>query len=156
MWGAAAFLDVAHPELRAHLGSGLVELPAPRERGADAAAWARLFLARRTPNPPALEAPVERAIAAHAWPGNLTQLDAAIVRALALRDPDETRPLTMEELGLDATSSEIAPLNEAVERFRRDYILRAVERCGGNRTQAAKALHVDPRTVFRYLERAGD
>ncbi len=155
-WGAITFLEAAHPELRAHIGNAVVELPPLRERGADAAAWARLFLARHAPSAPPLGADVERAIAAHPWPGNLTQLEGTIVRALALRDPGEMRPVTIEELALDASLAEIVPLGEAVERFRREYILQAIERCGGNRTQAAKALHVDPRTVFRYLERAGD
>ncbi len=36
------------------------------------------------------------------------------------------------------------------------FILRALERLGGNRTRTAKVLGVDARAVFRCLERGGD
>ena len=48
------------------------------------------------------------------------------------------------------------PLTQAREEFTRSYILQVLERNGGNRTRAAKELGVDPRTVFRYLERDPD
>ncbi|HOI12143.1 MAG TPA: helix-turn-helix domain-containing protein [Myxococcota bacterium] len=32
-------------------------------------------------------------------------------------------------------------------------MLRALDRCHGNRTAAARMLGVEPRTVFRYLEK---
>ncbi|NDG66737.1 MAG: hypothetical protein EBY23_07465, partial [Actinobacteria bacterium] len=35
----------------------------------------------------------------------------------------------------------------------RRYVLEALERNGGNRTQTARDLGVDPRTIFRYLEK---
>ena len=34
--------------------------------------------------------------------------------------------------------------------------MEALERNGGNRTQTAKELGVDPRTIFRYLEKELD
>jgi DNA-binding NtrC family response regulator len=74
-------------------------------------------------------------------------------RATALANDDVLR---LEDLGLPdvmaAESSAFPPLADAVETFRREYILRALDRCGGNRTQAARLLGVEPRTVFRYLE----
>ena len=50
----------------------------------------------------------------------------------------------------------ILPLTEAREQFTRQYILETLERNGGNRTQTARDLGVDPRTIFRYLEREPD
>ncbi|MBP9111534.1 MAG: hypothetical protein KBF88_01940, partial [Polyangiaceae bacterium] len=35
------------------------------------------------------------------------------------------------------------------------YVLEALERNSGNRTQTARDLGVDPRTIFRFLEREG-
>ena len=35
----------------------------------------------------------------------------------------------------------------------RKYVLEILERNNGNRTQTARDLGVDPRTIFRYLER---
>lgn len=45
-------------------------------------------------------------------------------------------------------------LDDYVNRMRKEYVLRALDAAGGNRTQAAKLLGVDIRTVFRVLEKA--
>ena len=47
----------------------------------------------------------------------------------------------------------ILPLEKAKEEFQRKYVLEVLERNNGNRTQTARDLGVDPRTIFRYLER---
>jgi len=43
-----------------------------------------------------------------------------------------------------------------VDNFKRRYVLSALERFQGNRTQTARALGVDARTIFRYLEKQRD
>ena len=60
----------------------------------------------------------------------------------------------VEDLDLlpEATSS-ITTLAQAREDFQRRYILEVLERNNGNRTKTAQDLGVDPRTIFRYLER---
>ena len=45
------------------------------------------------------------------------------------------------------------PLEKAKEEFQRRYVLEALERNNGNRTQTARDLGVDPRTIFRHLEK---
>ena len=47
----------------------------------------------------------------------------------------------------------IVPLEKAKEDFQRQYVLEVLERNNGNRTQTARDLGVDPRTIFRYLEK---
>jgi DNA-binding NtrC family response regulator len=47
----------------------------------------------------------------------------------------------------------ILPLEKAKEEFQRRYVLEVLERNNGNRTQTARDLGVDPRTIFRYLEK---
>jgi transcriptional regulator with GAF, ATPase, and Fis domain len=84
------------------------------------------------------------------WPGNIRQLENRIKKALVLCD----RPLLQPEdldLGPEAQST-ILPLEKAKEEFQRKYVLEALERNNGNRTQTARDLGVDPRTIFRYLE----
>jgi DNA-binding NtrC family response regulator len=149
-WGSERFLADVHPELRPHVSSGIVPLPPLRARGADASDWAHYFARRHAGRAVPFDRGAEQAIRAHPWPGNLTELENAIVRGLALRDGDA--PLLAGQLGLDVDVGSIEPLSAAVDRFRRAYIQRALERCGGNRTRAANCLGVDPRTVFRYLE----
>ena len=91
------------------------------------------------------------AIRKYTWPGNIRQLENRIKKALVLCD----RPLLSPEdldLGPEAQST-ILPLEKAKEEFQRKYVLEALERNNGNRTQTARDLGVDPRTIFRYLER---
>jgi len=47
-------------------------------------------------------------------------------------------------------------LSQAREDFQRRYVLEVLERNNGNRTKTARDLGVDPRTIFRYLEREPD
>jgi DNA-binding NtrC family response regulator len=47
----------------------------------------------------------------------------------------------------------VLPLPQAIEEYRKRYINEVLERNGGNRTKTAKDLGVDPRTIFRHLER---
>jgi transcriptional regulator with GAF, ATPase, and Fis domain len=47
----------------------------------------------------------------------------------------------------------ILPLVQAQKEFQKRYINEVLERNNGNRTKTAKDLGVDPRTVFRHLER---
>lgn len=149
-WGPMGFVEDSHPELRAHLASGQVMLPPLDNRGADAVAWARLFVARHGQTT-TLAPDAERALAGRSWPGNLTQLEGEIVRALALREEGAEHPLCARDFQLEVTPSDLETLSDAMERFRREYVVRALERFGGNRTRTARALGVDPRTVFRYL-----
>ena len=51
---------------------------------------------------------------------------------------------------------QILTLAEAKEKFQRDYINEVLALNNGNRTKTARDLGVDPRTIFRYLEREPD
>jgi DNA-binding NtrC family response regulator len=47
----------------------------------------------------------------------------------------------------------ILPLAEAKEQFQRQYINDILVLNNGNRTKTARDLGVDPRTIFRHLEK---
>jgi transcriptional regulator with PAS, ATPase and Fis domain len=51
------------------------------------------------------------------------------------------------------TDAPIEPLDRFLDRMRREHLHAALARAEGNRTQAAKLLGVDIRTVFRFLEK---
>ena len=67
---------------------------------------------------------------------------------------DQSR-LTPQDLELDpeVLSESIAPLADAKEAFQREYIDKVLALNNYNRTKTARDLQVDPRTIFRHLER---
>jgi transcriptional regulator with GAF, ATPase, and Fis domain len=130
-------------------------LPPLRDRGEDVFIIAKALLSKYADE---LGAPVRgfspaalTAIRKYPWPGNIRQLENRLKKALVLCDKNL---LTAEDLDLGPeTQVAILPLEKAKEDFQRRYVLEVLERNNGNRTQAARDLGVDPRTVFRYLER---
>jgi transcriptional regulator with PAS, ATPase and Fis domain len=94
------------------------------------------------------------ALKEYEWPGNVRQLENKLKKAILLSDRSI---LSADDLGLEPEMIDpIAPLSEAKERFAYRYVLEALERNDGNRTAAADELEVDPRTIFRYLEKGSE
>ncbi len=132
-----------------------IYLPALRERGDDVLIIAKALLSKfaeelhsqvRGFTPQALAA-----IRKSQWPGNIRQLENRLKKALVLCDKTL---LGIEDMDLEVNSERgILPLEKAKEEFQRKYVLEILERNNGNRTQTARDLGVDPRTIFRYLER---
>jgi transcriptional regulator with GAF, ATPase, and Fis domain len=130
-------------------------LPPLRERGDDVLIIAKALLSKYADE---LHSQVQgftpqalAAIKKSAWPGNIRQLENRLKKALVLC---ERKLLDVDDLELGAASeAPILPLEKAKEEFQRRYVLEVLERNNGNRTQTARDLGVDPRTIFRYLER---
>ncbi|MFO8073517.1 MAG: sigma 54-interacting transcriptional regulator [Polyangia bacterium] len=133
-----------------------IHLPALRERGDDVVLLARYLLGRYveqygskvkglTPN-------ALIAMRKHAWPGNVREVENRIKKAVILC---EGSMIGAADLDLsDDVLPDVLPLAEARERFQRRYVLEVLEANGGNRTKTARELGVDPRTIYRYLEKA--
>jgi transcriptional regulator with GAF, ATPase, and Fis domain len=135
-----------------------LHLPPLRERGDDVVVLAKYMLNKYAAEfgakvngftPKALQAMRD-----YEWPGNVRQLENRIKKAIVLADKTLIGPDDLD-LGGEQQQS-IASLAQAREDFTRSYILKVLERNGGNRTRTARELGVDPRTVFRYLERDPD
>ncbi len=133
----------------------MLRLPPLRERGQDIPLIAR-YLIRKIAEELRLEmrplsAATNAALLRYPWPGNIRQLENRLKKALVLADGPE---LTPGDLDLDGDDLEVVvTLADAKEHFAFSYIMESLERNGGNRTQTAKELGVDPRTIFRYLEK---
>src|SRR5437867_4249016 len=97
---------------------------------------------------------------AYAWPGNVRELENLIERSvlLARKDRIDAEDLPEEVMGVKRRPRDAildlfdTPLAD-IERRLLDETLRIT---GGNKTQAAKLLGIDVRTVARKLERRGD
>jgi transcriptional regulator with GAF, ATPase, and Fis domain len=132
-----------------------IHLPPLRDRGDDVIVIAKYFLNRfseelaskvRGFSPNAIIA-----LRKYAWPGNIRQLENHIKKALVLADKALLSP---EDLELSADlMPQVVPLAQAKEDFQRRYINEILARNNDNRTKTAKELGVDPRTIFRHLEK---
>ena len=92
------------------------------------------------------------ALLQHDWPGNVRELRNRLRRACLMSDPTD-RMLTAQDLGLAELPSSQRSLADAVEEFKTRLIRETVARADGNRTEAAKRLDIDPRTIYRHLNR---
>ncbi len=135
-----------------------LHLPPLRERGDDVLVIARYLLEKynkeygsrvRGFSPAAI-----KAIRRYTWPGNVRQVENRLRKAVVLA---EKSMIGSADLDLGESAFEaVLPLQEALDRFRTDYINEVLARNGGNRTKTAKDLGVDPRTIFRHLERLNE
>lgn len=133
-------------------------LPPLRDRGDDIELIGRFFLEKFTGefgvskkrfNKDALVA-----MRKFRWPGNIRQLENHIKKAVILSDKGG---LDAADLDLPAHgSAPVVNLADAREAWQREYITSVLEMNGGNRTKTARDLGVDPRTVFRFLEKETD
>jgi transcriptional regulator with GAF, ATPase, and Fis domain len=131
----------------------LVDLPPLRARGGDVLMLAEHFLKAHAAGK-TLDADASRALVNAPFPGNVRELEALITRAALMSEGDQ---ITAAQLGFQPVTASrappgVRPLSLVRDEFLRDYVQQAVDMFGGNRTQAADALMVSVRTVFKYLE----
>lgn len=139
-----------------------VVVPPLRSRGADVLRLADHYLilsAARLGKPAKnVSAECARALLLYSWPGNVRELQNVIERAVALSTRET---LELGDLPKHIAVSAHADVHDhedmripALQEIRTKYILHVIDAVGGNRTRAADILHLNRRTLYRYLERA--
>jgi len=132
-----------------------LQLPPLKDRGDDLPAIAKYLLSKYAAE---FESKVKGftpaamvAMRKYTWPGNIRQLENRIKKAVVLADKTHLGP---EDLDLKPEDIEpVMPLTRAKEEFQKRYIAEVLARNNGNRTKTARDLGVDPRTIFRHLEK---
>ena len=105
--------------------------------------------------------PAAEKLTTYAWPGNVRELGNAIERAVALTRfaditvedlPEKIRNYHSRQVVISGSDpTDLVPMEEVERR----YILHVLEACGGNRTLASQALHLDRKTLYRKLKSYG-
>ncbi len=135
-----------------------VQVPPLRERREDLAALAEFLIAKHAAEmgrPPLSLAPEALArIQAYAWPGNVRELENTLQRALVLAQGECIGMADLPQELRDSPAGPSCPWSESatLAEVESAWIKRVLERCGGNRTQAAKILGIDPTTLWRRLK----
>ncbi len=136
-----------------------ISVPPLRARREDIPALTEYFLARhgRALNPGVRGIAPEtlERLVKYDWPGNVRELEGVIQRALVLADGDLLAPadlpadLCPAPLDLQATPW---PAEASLAEVEAAWIALVLARYGGNKTQAARQLGIDPATLWRKLK----
>ncbi|NOU34319.1 MAG: sigma-54-dependent Fis family transcriptional regulator, partial [Polyangiaceae bacterium] len=133
-----------------------VEVPPLRARGGDVLLLAEHFLRLRAPGRIlSLSDAAVRVLTEAPFPGNVRELEALMARAALLAEGETIEPSALEGHGARPSAPPapmVRPLSLVRDEYLRTYVRKVVDHFGGNRTQAADALMVSVRTVFKYLE----
>jgi DNA-binding NtrC family response regulator len=134
-----------------------IRLPPLRERREDIRALAEHFLrryaARYRKALVGFESDAVEALEAHSWPGNVRELDHTLERAVLMAQGSAVHAV---DLGLRLTPGTAPRLEDLpLEEVERLLIRKALERHGGNVSQAAKALGLSRSALYRRLQLYG-
>ncbi len=139
-----------------------IELPPLRERRSDipllAAYFADKFGRRLGRRNPGISPQARTVLMNYDWPGNVRELENAIERAVVLGASDLILPEDLPETVLDPTPPEAevtGSLHRTLREEKRRLILRAIEQAGGNQTEAARALGINPTYLSRLIRNLG-
>ncbi|RKI15839.1 GAF domain-containing protein [Corallococcus sp. AB030] len=125
-----------------------LEVPALRERGEDVLLIAHHVLKQEGARARGFTQKAAEALRGHPFPGNVRELVSRVRRAAILASGEL---IGVEDLDLAADTAPRVPLDEARDAFVLRYVREAIARSGGSKKEAARALGIGVRSVFRYL-----
>jgi DNA-binding NtrC family response regulator len=133
-----------------------LELPPLRERKGDISLLAQHFLEkynqRLRKNIQGITPEALDLILRYDWPGNVRELENTIERLIVLSSGPYLEPADLAYAGLfGAGVPEMAAIS--LKDQERDHILRTLKRCDGNKSEAARALGIDRKTLREKLKR---
>ena len=142
-----------------------IEMPPLRARGKDILLLAQSFLeaAAARGNKPVrgfVRAVADRMLT-YDWPGNVRELANCVEHAVALAQHDTIMPEDLPEKIKSYTATELVSQSNdptdlvSMDEVERRYILRVLKAVGDNKTQAARLLGFERRTLYRKLSRYG-
>lgn len=142
-----------------------IVLPPLRERREDIPPLAQSFAARVYALGPSVRfAPeVFKLLEQYNWPGNIRELENAVVRAAAMCDglirvqdlPERIRNYRLDQAG-NVDASAVEPPQEdwpSLAELEGRYVARVLRHTGGNKQAAARVLSVDRKTLDRMVKR---
>lgn len=166
----ARVVAATNKDLRAQVDSGLfrqdlyfriavfeMHLPPLRDRRMDIPALAehllhKLNLEFKRPGC-GISQDAMRMLSAYAWPGNVRELRNVLERALILNHDGHITPAELPDSIAGPVQDSYAPddLRAAVHAFERNFLLRVIADCNGNKEEAARRMNINPSTLYRKL-----
>ncbi len=138
-----------------------VQVPPLRKRKEDIALLVRYFIQRFKTDFSSIEGISDEALKImyrYDWPGNIRELENAVMRAIALGRGTEILPADLppplcSEIGTSLDSRQSAALKgNSLADYEQAAILSALQKCSGNRKKAAQILDIGEATLYRKLK----
>ncbi|MFQ6115502.1 MAG: sigma-54-dependent transcriptional regulator [bacterium] len=143
-----------------------IQLPPLRDRQEDIPLLCQHFIEKYSKLTPkkidGISVEALKCLEEYSWPGNVRELENVIERAITLAKEEWIKPEDLPDNIVCAQERCVVtqvdiPLKQAREkmlaRFERDYLMKMLERYGGNVTHAAKHSGINRRTFHRLLNR---
>jgi transcriptional regulator with PAS, ATPase and Fis domain len=139
-----------------------LRVPPLRERPADIESLARSFVdeasAQLARSPPTVTDEAMRLLLSYAWPGNVRELRNAMVRATLFAQGERIGSEHFElapPMGVGGSSAGLAALGPQVRDLEKQRIVEALDRCGNNQVETAKALGISRGTLRTRMREFG-
>jgi Nif-specific regulatory protein len=90
------------------------------------------------------------------WPGNVRELKNALERAVVMGNDQEILPEDLPIFGPRTVYQGLEvglTLNEAINRFKKEFIIANLKHAGGNRTKAAKKMDIQRTYLSRLISK---
>lgn len=134
-----------------------IELPPLSDRRTDIVELAEFLLSQQKFLHLPLDSEVADLLTSYDWPGNVRELRNVLERATILSGGE---PLTTDEFSLKTDDQplpdrSISGNTGGLEGAEKQMILAALERAGGNKTEAAKALKITRRRLYSRMKVLG-
>lgn len=150
------------PDLFYRLNVVHIELPPLRQRREDIPLFVDRFLqqanVRSGRSVRGVSRKAMRWLLEHDWPGNVRELANLIERAVVLSDHEVLQredlpvaePVRLQQRFIDDASAQ----HLSLDAMKLAYVRRTLDEVQGNRSEAARLLGIDRRTLYRYLDGA--
>ena len=144
-----------------------IALPPLRERREDILSLAGHFLDKHCPpgrSVPVLSAAARAALLSFTWPGNIRELENAMIRAARLCESDVVEVKHLDLPGAVSPEPDESPAvpgrlrmlkSEIIRNFEYDYLSRVMREADGNVTRAAQIAGKDRRDFGKLLKKHG-
>jgi len=140
------------------LNSFIINLPALRERREDIPIlfdyYLRFFCSRFNKNVPEVDAQVYKALSQYSFPGNVRELRNMVERAIILTDGNKirARDFMLNDVSIEEVPTESDEMFD-LEELEKRTIIKALEKTGFKKVEAAIMLNITRQSLDRRLEK---
>ena len=135
----------------------LLQMPPLRERKSDIPLLVQHFLenynARLRKDMRGISPDAMELLVRHDWPGNVRELENTVERLVVLSSGPYLEPADLVFAGTILTPAAEASAGVSLKDLERDHIIQTLQRCDGHKSETARALGIDRKTLREKLKR---